>query len=249
MNEQLVYGLHAVSAVLSNPNRVVKTLYVNQDREDKRLQELVHQAQKTAVVIEKLSHSKMTQRFPEMAHQGVVAAALPLPSYNESHLVDLLAQSKTPALILILDGVTDPHNLGACLRSADGAGVDFVVIPKDKSASVTPVVSKVACGAAETMPLVRVTNLVRAMETLKEQGVWIYGAAGEASETLYALDCLRPMAMAMGAEGEGLRRLTRDHCDSLFALTMLGTVESLNVSVATGISLYEVVRQRQVNKT
>jgi len=153
-------------------------------------------------------------------------------------------------LILILDGITDPHNLGACLRSADATGVDFVMIPKDKSASVTPVVSKVACGAAESVPLVRVTNLVRAMDILKEQGVWIYGAAGEAKCSLYQIDCTGMVAIAMGAEGEGLRRLTREHCDGLFcdglfSLPMAGSVNSLNVSVATGVSLYEVVRQRQ----
>ena len=125
-------------------------------------------------------------------------------------------------------------------------GVDFVMIPKDKSASITPVVSKVACGAAESVPLVRVTNLVRAMELLKEQGVWIYGAAGEADSSLYQMDCSGTIAIAMGAEGEGLRRLTREHCDGLFSLPMLGTVESLNVSVATGVSLYEVIRQRQI---
>ena len=152
--------------------------------------------------------------------------------------------SKKPCLILILDGVTDPHNLGACLRSADAAGVDFVVIPKDKNASVTPVVSKVACGAAESMPIVRVTNLARAMDVLKEQGVWIYGAAGEATESLYRLDCKSSIALVMGSEDKGLRHLTREQCDGLFSLPMLGTVSSLNVSVATGICLFEVVRQR-----
>lgn len=147
-------------------------------------------------------------------------------------------------LILILDGITDPHNLGACLRSADATGVDFVVIPKDKSASITPVVSKVACGAAESIPLVRVTNLARAMDILKQQGVWIFGAAGEAENLLYAMDCSGNIALVMGAEGTGLRRLTREHCDGLFSLPMMGSVESLNVSVATGVSLYEVIRQR-----
>ncbi|MBA2650452.1 MAG: 23S rRNA (guanosine(2251)-2'-O)-methyltransferase RlmB [Legionella sp.] len=245
MSEHFVYGLHAVSALLNNPNRIIHKLFINQDRLDKRLETIIAKALDAQLPVEQLTTQKMNQRFSEFAHQGVVACALPLPAYNESDLSSLLERCKQPGLILILDGITDPHNLGACLRTADAAGVDFVVIPKDKSASITPVVSKVASGAAETVPLVRVTNLVRAMEILKEQGVWIYGAAGEANQSIYALDCVRTMGIVMGAEGEGLRRLTREHCDGLFSLLMLGSVDSLNVSVATGVALYEVVRQRQ----
>ncbi|KGP62995.1 23S rRNA methyltransferase [Legionella norrlandica] len=244
MSEQYVYGLHAVSALLTNPHRTIKTLFINQDRIDNRLQEFLTKAENANIPIEKLNSQKMKQRFSEFTHQGVVALAIPLPEYGETDLIALLDACKKPALILILDGITDPHNLGACLRSADATGVDFVVIPKDKSASITPVVSKVACGAAESIPFVKVTNLVRAMETLKQQGVWIYGAAGEAKQSLYQMDCSGAMAIVMGAEGEGLRRLTREHCDGLFSLPMLGSVESLNVSVATGVSLYEVIRQR-----
>jgi 23S rRNA (guanosine2251-2'-O)-methyltransferase len=245
MSEQLIYGVHAVSALLDNPHRIVKTLFVNQERLDKRLQDLLDKAEQANVAVERLNLQKMNQRFPDMTHQGVVASAKPLPDYTESNLLSLLEASKKPCLILILDGVTDPHNLGACLRSADATGVDFVIIPKDKSASITPVVSKVACGAAESIPLVRVTNLVRAMELLKQAGVWMYGAAGEASSSLYQVDCSGSMALVMGAEGDGLRRLTREHCDGLFSLPMQGSVESLNVSVATGVSLYEVLRQRR----
>jgi len=244
MSEQFVYGVHAVSALLDNPLRLINKLFVNQDRVDKRVQEVLEKAELAQVLVEKLTTQKMNQRFAEFSHQGVVASAAALPDFGESDLVSLLESAKKPNLVLILDGVTDPHNLGACLRSADAAGVSFVVIPKDKSASITPVVSKVACGAAESVPLVRVTNLVRAMEILKEQGVWIYGAAGEAMCNMYQIDCTGSVAIAMGAEGEGLRRLTREHCDGLFSLPMQGSVESLNVSVATGISLYEVVRQR-----
>ena len=211
------------------------------------MQDLVDKAVQARIVIEKLSTQQMNQRFAEFNHQGIVASASPLPDYNESHLLALLESSKSPALILILDGITDPHNLGACLRTADATGVDFVLIPKDKSASITPVVSKVACGAAESIPLVRVTNLVRSMDLLKEQGVWIYGAAGEAEHSLYQTDCTGTIAIVMGAEGEGLRRLTREHCDGLFSLPMAGSVDSLNVSVATGVSLYEVLRQRRGN--
>ena len=246
MSEQFVFGIHAVSALLANPRRVTHKLFVSQERVDAKFQDLIKKATEANIPVESLNSQKMNQRFAEYVHQGVVARASPLPDYNESDLLFLLESAKKPGLILILDGVTDPHNLGACLRSADAAGVDFVVIPKDKSASVTPTVSKVACGAAESVPIVRVTNLARAMDILKEQGVWIYGAAGEAKSSLYQVDCLGTTAIAMGAEGEGLRRLTRERCDGLFALPMLGTVDSLNVSVATGISLYEVVRQRGV---
>lgn len=245
MTEHYVYGVHAVNALLRNPHRKIKKLYINHERIDKRIQALLDLAAKLGVSVEKLSAKLMNQRFADFSHQGVVASAGSLPDYGEADLTALLAASKQPCLILMLDGLTDPHNLGACLRTADAAGVDFVVIPKDKSASITPVVTKVACGAAESVPLVRVTNLVRAMEILKQEGVWIYGAAGEATETLYQLDCKSAVALVMGAEGEGLRRLTREHCDGLFSLPMLGSVDSLNVSVATGVSLYEVVRQRR----
>lgn len=247
MAEHYVYGLHAVKALLNNPYRSIHKVYVSNDRVDdkiKAIQELAHARQ---VAVENLSAKIMHQRFDKFTHQGVVASAGALPEFNENDLTALLAASKNPALILILDGITDPHNLGACLRSADAAGVDFVIIPKDKNAGLTPVVSKVACGAAEAIPVVRVTNLVRAMETIKQQGIWIYGAAGEVSQSLYQVDCSSSLALVMGAEGEGMRRLTREHCDGLFSLPMLGSVASLNVSVAAGISLYEVVRQRDKN--
>ena len=244
MTEEYVYGLHAVAALLANRHRTTKVLYINQDRIDKRLQDLLNIAEQRMLPIERLTLQKMNQRFADFVHQGIVARADSLPEYVESDIGGLLESSKKPCLILILDGITDPHNLGACLRSADAAGVDFVIIPKDKNASVTPVVSKVACGAAESVPLVRVTNLARAMENLKQLGVWIYGAAGEANVSLYKLDCKTSMALVMGSEDKGMRHLTRELCDGLFALPMLGSVTSLNVSVATGICLYEVVRQR-----
>lgn len=244
MSDQYVYGVHAVAALLANRHRVTKILYLTQDRVDKRVQELIALAEKAQIPVERLAAHKMDQRFSEFTHQGVVAVASKLPEYVETDLCLLLESSKKPSLILILDGVTDPHNLGACLRSADAAGVDFVIIPKDKNACITPVVSKVACGAAESMPVVRVTNLARAMDIIKQEGVWIYGATGDADQLVYSLDCKTSMALVLGAEGDGMRRLTRDQCDGLFALPMLGTVTSLNVSVATGVCLYEVVRQR-----
>lgn len=245
MSEQWVYGIHAVKALFNNPHRSIYQLVINQERVDQPLQDLLTKAKQLGVAIESMNASKMNQRFADFNHQGVVAKASALPDFSEKDLPHLLEHAKKSALILILDAVTDPHNLGACLRSADATGVDFVIIPKDKSAQITPVVSKVACGAAESIPLVRVTNLVRAMELLKEAGVWVYGAAGETDASLYDLDATGAMAIVMGAEGTGLRRLTREHCDGLFALPMMGSVESLNVSVATGVSLYEVLRQRQ----
>lgn len=244
MTEHFVYGLHAVTALLNNRYRPIKQLYINQERDDPRLKTMLDLALMRQIPVETLSSQKMNQRFSEFTHQGVVASAGALPDYNENDLLQLLESLQSPPLVLILDGVTDPHNLGACLRSADAVGVNFVIIPKDKSASITPVVSKVASGAAECIPLVRVTNLARAMETIKQEGVWIYGAAGEASQTVYQLDLRIPVALALGSEGSGLRRLTRERCDGLFSLPMSGSVESLNVSVATGVSLYEVLRQR-----
>jgi 23S rRNA (guanosine2251-2'-O)-methyltransferase len=179
-------------------------------------------------------------------HQGVVASIQEASSrhWDEKALWALLDELPGPALLLVLDGVTDPHNLGACLRSADAAGVHAVIVPRDKSADLTPVSRKVACGAAEVVPFVRVTNLARTLEALKERGIWLYGAAGEAEKTIYDSDLAGPLALVMGAEGAGLRRLTRECCDYLVKLPMAGSVSSLNVSVATGVCLFEVVRQR-----
>ena len=244
MTDQHIYGLHAVTALINNPQRDIKQIFFNQDRQDQRLLTLLIEIRSKAIPTVALSAAKMASKFPDIVHQGIVAMVTPMPVFQEKDLPQLIKGTPKPPLILILDGVTDPHNLGACLRSADAAGVDCVIIPKDKSASITPVVSKVACGAAESIPVIRVTNLVRTMETLKDLGVWLYGAANEAEQTLYALDAQVPIAIVLGAEGEGLRRLTREHCDGLFGIPMLGSVSSLNVSVATGISLYEIVRQR-----
>lgn len=249
MSEHFVYGIHAVAALLANPHRSIQKIYLNKERDDRRLQELVSRCQQKKFPIQYLTASQMNQQFPDFIHQGIVASAGSLPNYTERDLTSLLEASKNPCLILILDGITDPHNLGACLRSADAAGVDFVIIPKDKNASLTPVVSKIASGAAESVPLVRVTNLVRAIETLKQNGVWIYGTAGEATASIYTLDHQRPLALVMGAEGTGMRRLTREQCDALFSLPMRGTVSSLNVSVATGVCLYEIQRQRNLVET
>lgn len=245
MTESYIYGLHAVDALLQSERRKVWRLYINKERSDQRIHAIFQQAQAKNIPVVRLDSEQMQQQFPACQHQGVAAVADPLPLFSEQDLPALLANSKSPALILILDGITDPHNFGACLRTADAAAVDFVLIPKDKNAALTPVVSKVACGAAENMPIVRVTNLVRAIELLKDKGIWVFGAAGEANQSLYEMDCLSSIAIVMGGEGKGLRRLTREHCDGLFSLPMLGSVDSLNVSVATGVSLYEIIRQRK----
>lgn len=245
MSDPLIYGLHAVNAALRNPRRQIKEVYINQNRQDQRLGTVWELIQARAIPVIALSATQLNAKFPNLAHQGIVAMATPMPVLHEKDLPALLQATTQPPLLLILDGVTDPHNFGACLRSADAAGVNCVIIPKDKSAPITPIVSKVACGAAEAVPVCRVTNLVRSMEMLKELGIWLYGAAGEADQSLYQVSGQGPIALVLGAEGDGLRRLTREHCDGLFSIPMLGSVSSLNVSVAAGVALYEIVRQRR----
>ena len=176
-------------------------------------------------------------------HQGIIARVKAAKQLNENDIDGILAQHESP-LLLVLDGVTDPHNLGACLRNADAAGAAAIIVPKDRSAPMNATVSKVACGAAEVVPLIRVTNLARTMLTLQEQGIWFVGTAGEATHDIYQAKLTGPLAIVMGAEGDGMRRLTRETCDDLIKIPMAGSVSSLNVSVASGICLFEAVRQR-----
>ncbi|MDP3559712.1 MAG: 23S rRNA (guanosine(2251)-2'-O)-methyltransferase RlmB [Legionellaceae bacterium] len=244
MNNVLIYGIHAVESLLKKGQR--KVLRVCVASQDRRLQSIITLAKKQNVPLEVCPLSTIQEKLGEVVHQGVYALAEANTLLGEADIPLLLDNATSPALILVLDGVTDPHNLGACLRVADACNVDFVLIPKDKSASITPTVSKVACGAAETVPVVQATNLVRALEILKANGVWIHGAAGEATSSLYALDSTGPVALVLGSEGHGLRQLTRKHCDTLFSIPMLGSVSSLNVSVAAGITLYETIRQRKM---
>jgi 23S rRNA (guanosine2251-2'-O)-methyltransferase len=178
------------------------------------------------------------------AHQGVVTEVRPSVPLDENSLLDLLTAQATPALVLVLDGVSDPHNLGACLRTADAAGATAVVAPRDRAAGLSPAVRKVAAGAAETIPFAQVTNLARALRDMKEAGLWIAGTAGDGEKDLYAVDLTGPLAIVMGSEGKGLRRLTRESCDFSLRLPMRGAVASLNVGVAAGIALYEALRQR-----
>lgn len=243
-SSQTVFGIHAVQALLQSDPDSIHSLSVMQGRVDDRLNALLKLAQQHNVAVHTVPRKELDQ-LVRGQHQGVVAQVQASISRDEGDLEDILDRlSGVPPFLLILDGITDPHNLGACLRSADAAGVHAVIVPKDKSASMNATVRKVACGAAESVPLIYITNLARTMEWLQQRGIWITGAAGEAEQDLYHTDLKGPMAFAMGAEGSGLRRLTREHCDQLTRIPMAGSVSSLNVSVATGICLFEAVRQR-----
>jgi len=244
--QEWLYGLHALEAVFQRePERIIE-LFVLKGRDDERLLKVVNQARRFGVSVQFCQRKALDDKVSGEQHQGVVARAKAARSLDESDLDKILEQESQPFL-LVLDGVTDPHNLGACLRTADAAGVHGVIVPKDKSAKLNPTVRKVACGAAEVIPLLQVTNLARTLKSLQDKGVWVVGTAGEAQQDIYQSKMTGPMALVMGAEGKGMRRLTREHCDELIKLPMAGSVSSLNVSVATGICLYEIVRQRAVN--
>lgn len=238
-----VYGLHAVAAVLArSPERVLELFMVSQ-RDDARARRLREQAESHGLRVQPATVDTLTQRSGSGAHQGVLASIRPLRPWDEQDLENALETAVTP-LLLVLDGVTDPHNLGACLRTADAAGALAVVIPRDRAAAVDGVVRKVAAGAAEFLPVATVTNLARTLSALKERGVWVVGTDAAAERTLYQADLKRSLALVLGAEGVGLRRLTRERCDFLVRIPMAGGVESLNVSVAAGIALFEAARQR-----
>lgn len=242
MNADLVFGIHAVEAFLQRAPQDVLELFVMKDRDDKRMQPIIQLARQNGVSVQ-FCNRRTLDDMVSGQHQGVVAKARLQSSGNEADLAAIVEQQAKP-FILILDGVTDPHNLGAILRSADAAGVHAVVAPKDRSVKLTSVVRKVACGAAESVPFITVTNLARTLRELQDAGVWIVGTAGETETLVYDADLKGPLAIVLGAEGEGLRRLTRETCDSLVKIPMFGTVSSLNVSVAAGICLFEAVRQR-----
>ncbi|NOH85763.1 23S rRNA (guanosine(2251)-2'-O)-methyltransferase RlmB [Vibrio sp. 03-59-1] len=243
MSNEFIYGIHAVKAVLEkDPARFIEA-YVLKGRQDERLMPLLNQLQQYGISIQQMGRKPLDEKSNGANHQGIIARVKAAKQLNENDLDAILASNEQP-LLLVLDGVTDPHNLGACLRNADAAGVAAVIVPKDRSSPLTATVSKVACGAAETVPLVRVTNLARTMRALQEQGVWFVGTAGEATHDVYQAKLTGPLAIVMGAEGDGMRRLTRETCDDLIKIPMAGSVSSLNVSVASGICLFEAVRQR-----
>lgn len=240
-----VYGIHAVGALLAHHPRRVKQLLLARGRQDASVEALRERALARKIEVRQVERSELDERA-DGVHQGVLALVSPSQVWGENMLDELLDRAGEPPLLLVLDGVTDPHNLGACLRTADAAGVHAVIIPKDKSATLNATVRKVACGAAEVVPLVAVTNLSRTLQHLQKKGVWIAGTAGEAEASIYQQDLSGPLALVMGAEGKGMRRLTRENCDYLVKLPMLGSVSSLNVSVATGVCLFEIRRQRGV---
>jgi 23S rRNA (guanosine2251-2'-O)-methyltransferase len=248
-----VYGIHAVDSLLRHKPGSVRCLWVQSGREDRRIAAVLELARNQGIPVSREARRALDERVGGR-HQGVVADIVEEAVlgdrdrdnlWSEKQLLRFVEEKEGPLLLLVLDGVTDPHNLGACLRSADAAGVDAVLVPRDRSADLGPTVRKVACGAAEAVPFVRVANLSRALEALKASGVWLFGTAGEAEKSLYDNDLTGSLALVMGSEGAGLRRLTREQCDHLVKLPMAGTVGSLNVSVATGICLFEVVRQRR----
>lgn len=242
-NEWL-FGLHTVLTILqTEPERVLE-LRLQRGRDDERLRKVQQRAERLNLPASWVNRTDL-DRMAEGSHQGVAALCRQGKLRDETFLWQLLARHEGAPLLLVLDGITDPHNLGACLRTADAAGVLAVLAPKDRSVGMTPVVHKVASGAAEAVPFIAVTNLARTLDELKARGIWIVGTAGEAEQLIYDADLNGPLALVMGAEGSGLRRLTRDHCDFLVKLPMAGTVSSLNVSVAAGACLFEAVRQQR----
>ncbi len=244
MKKITIYGLHAVESLLQKQPQRVSQLWVASERQDQRMRVLLALAKAADIPIEMVTREKLDRLSQSATHQGVIALCSPAQQYTENDLLTLLDTVVTPPFFLILDGVTDPHNLGACLRTADAAGVTAVIAPKDRAAGLSETAIKVASGAAETVPFIQVTNLARTLTLLKEKGVWLYGAAGEAEKSLYAETFTGPVALVLGAEGSGLRRLTRELCDGLLKIPLQGSVSSLNVSVAAGVCLFEVVRQR-----
>jgi len=244
-NSHYIYGLHAVQAVLLREAETVSQLWVENSRRDDKVKKLLALAHEKNIKAIRVQREELNKLVGEKAnHQGVVALSRDTPAGNEKDLKSLLENLSKPAFLLILDGVQDPHNLGACLRTADAAAVDAVITPKDKSCGLTATVRKVASGAAETVPFIQVTNLARTIRELQESGIWMIGTSLETELNIYQADLTGPLALVLGSEGKGLRRLTAEHCDSLVKLPMLGSVQSLNVSVSAGICLYEALRQR-----
>lgn len=239
----LIFGLHAVQALLDHAPERVLHLFVQQERHDQRLQAVESRAVGHGISLQRVSRQRLDKMQSGNVHQGIIAEIRPAAALRESDLAGIVEKTELP-LLLILDGVQDPHNLGACLRTAEAAGAHAVITTRDKAADLSATVRKAASGAAERVPFVKVVNLSRTMKALQQQGVWIIGAAGEAPERYCDVAMNQPVALVLGAEGSGLRRLTAEHCDKLVRIPMYGQVESLNVSVAAGIVLFEAARQR-----
>ena len=239
---ETIFGMHAVESILLNDPANILEVWLEMNRTDKRMMQLVSQFNRLGVSIQYIKKKDLENRCDSKKTQGVALRYRASSKKTGQSLYDLM--KKDNAFFLILDGVQDPHNLGACLRSAEAAGVDAVIAPKDRAVGITSTVRKVACGAAEAVPFIQVTNLARTLKEMRDEFVWVVGAAGEAESTIYQTKLVGKLAIVMGAEESGLRRLTRESCDQLIKLPMAGQIESLNVSVATGICLFEAVRQR-----
>jgi 23S rRNA (guanosine2251-2'-O)-methyltransferase len=242
MKSKMIFGFHAVTARLRHEASSVEEIYIDAGRHDGRMQDLLRAAKAANVRIIQADDQRLSNIVGTRRHQGVVAKAGELSLAR--NLDELLDAIDGPPLLMLLDGITDPHNLGACLRVADGAGAHAVIAPKDRAVGLNATAAKVASGAAETVPYITVTNLARTMRELKEREIWLIGTTDDAEKTIYDADFSGPAALVMGSEGEGMRRLTRDSCDLLVSIPMFGSVESLNVSVASGVCLFEARRQR-----
>ncbi|MDB5990568.1 MAG: putative tRNA/rRNA methyltransferase [Herbaspirillum sp.] len=244
MKSKMIFGFHAVTSRLRHEASSVEEIYVDASRQDGRMQDLLIAAKSMNVRVIQVDDQRLSNIVGTRRHQGVVAKAGELSLAR--NLDELLDAIEGPPLLLVLDGITDPHNLGACLRVADGAGAHAVIAPKDRAVGLNATAAKVASGAAETVPYITVTNLARTLRELKERDIWLIGTSDEAEKNLYQADFSGPAAIVMGSEGEGMRRLTRETCDMLVSIPMFGSVESLNVSVASGVTLFEARRQRMV---
>ena len=245
MKDELICGLHAVLAALKANASDIDGVWVSNERQDARIASVLEAAKNANVKIHRVPRAALDRMSDEVPHQGVIARRLSAPSMVENNLSDFLENLPKDPLLLILDGVQDPHNLGACLRVADAAGAHAVVVPRDRAAPLSAVARRAAAGAAESIPLYQVTNLARALDDIKEAGLWLVGTAADTEQDVFQADFKAPTALVLGGEGDGMRRLTRERCDVLVRIPMAGTVESLNVSVAAGVCLFEAVRQRR----
>ncbi len=245
-NQIIIYGLNTLNNLIEKAPQQVIEVYIEGEATNERLKNLMHKVKQLGLKSHCLNKEAFRKMVGEVVHQGVAAKVYAAEVLNEIDLYGLLDGLDVPPFLLILDGIQDPHNLGACLRTANAAGIHAVIAPKDQAVGLTPSVRKVASGAAELTPFVQITNLARTMRSLKERGIWLYGATDEANQTLFQANLTGAMAWVMGAEGKGLRRLTRENCDALYAIPMTGTVDCLNVSVATGVCLFEALRQRKM---
>ncbi|MGN6229525.1 MAG: 23S rRNA (guanosine(2251)-2'-O)-methyltransferase RlmB [Dyella sp.] len=248
MSESWIVGINPVEGALSNDAERVREVLVEQGQRNARVQALAEQAKALKIPVHHRPRDQLDKLAGEARHQGVVALYEPPPMAHEGDLAKLMERDGANTLVLVLDGVTDPHNLGACLRSAAAAGVTAVIVPKDRAVGLTPVVRRASAGGADRVPLIAVTNLARTLRELKDAGVWITGLAGDTDTSIYGVDFKGPVALVLGSEGEGMRRLTRELCDFVAKIPMPGTMESLNVSVATGVVLFEALRQRSANR-